>query len=182
MPHREVRRSSSTGPSGHFGSRTARRYEEMHRRILRAARSQIAEHGLGALTMKGVADAADVAVGTIYNHFADRDEVIDALVTAELLAPLACLATDAATNGQTPTSVLAYGVAQRAREIPDWAPMAASLLDESPSARAMTGRELARVVPVEGELSARTIAWALAEPERLDELDQVLEALGAVAR
>lgn len=53
------------------------------RRILDAARSLIATHGLG-VSYEEVARAADVAVGTVYNRFPRREDLIDVLFTEQV--------------------------------------------------------------------------------------------------
>lgn len=49
------------------------------RRLLRAADRILAAEGVGALTVRRLAQAADVRVGTIYQFFPDKDAVVDAL-------------------------------------------------------------------------------------------------------
>lgn len=56
--------------------------------ILTAAEQALSE-GLQAVRMNDIAERAGVAVGTLYNHFADRDELLAALIEwrcKELLA------------------------------------------------------------------------------------------------
>jgi AcrR family transcriptional regulator len=50
-----------------------------HARILQAAQSSLAEHGMD-VEMNEVADRAGVGVGTLYRHFANRDEMIRAVL------------------------------------------------------------------------------------------------------
>jgi AcrR family transcriptional regulator len=50
------------------------------RRILEAAESLVAEGGVEAATTRAIAERAGVAVPSLYRFFADRDEVLDALV------------------------------------------------------------------------------------------------------
>lgn len=67
--------------------------------ILDAAEAIAAEVGPSATRMQAVAERAQVAVGTIYNHFADRNELFDEVFArrrAELLSTL-----DAATKRST---------------------------------------------------------------------------------
>ena len=52
--------------------------ERNRRRILDAARAQMAEHGL-AISYDEVARAADVAVGTVYNRFPAKEDLVHAL-------------------------------------------------------------------------------------------------------
>jgi AcrR family transcriptional regulator len=49
-------------------------------RILSAARSLLAEHGVEALTMQAVASAAGVGKGTVFHRFGDRDGLTGALI------------------------------------------------------------------------------------------------------
>jgi AcrR family transcriptional regulator len=51
-----------------------------HTRILTAGRSVLAEHGLD-MEMNEVADRAGVGVGTLYRHFANRDDLVHAVLT-----------------------------------------------------------------------------------------------------
>ena len=50
--------------------------------ILEAAETVLLEHGLQA-PMEVIATRAGVAVGTLYNHFADRKALLDALVASQ---------------------------------------------------------------------------------------------------
>jgi AcrR family transcriptional regulator len=67
--------------------------------ILAAAEEVFAEEGLHAASMSEIARRAGVAVGTLYNHFEDRQALIEALIFqrhAELVAELdACEAKSA---------------------------------------------------------------------------------------
>lgn len=58
--------------------------DRSRRRILDAARAIITEHGVEALTMRGLGDRAGVSVQTLYNVLGNRSEVITALVADEL--------------------------------------------------------------------------------------------------
>lgn len=49
------------------------------RRVLKAAKVLITEHGLEALTMRRLAVEADVSVATLYNLIGGRDDVVRAL-------------------------------------------------------------------------------------------------------
>ncbi len=75
-------------------SRRERRRQEIHERILAAATGLMAERGFPAITALEIADAADVAEKTFYNHFATKQHLIEELavralgVTQQLLADL----------------------------------------------------------------------------------------------
>ncbi|MCL1593729.1 MAG: TetR/AcrR family transcriptional regulator [Actinomycetia bacterium] len=49
-------------------------------RIIHATLTLISEHGLGAVTMSRVADVADVARQTLYNHYGDIDSIVAAAI------------------------------------------------------------------------------------------------------
>jgi AcrR family transcriptional regulator len=66
------------------GERPLRRDAERNRqRILDAARTLIAEHGLG-VSHDQLAEAADVAVGTVYRRFPDKESLIEALFAEQV--------------------------------------------------------------------------------------------------
>jgi len=60
-------------------TRTERRRQQTHDILLDALHSTITESGLAATTVAEVAERADVAIGTFYNHFEGRDEAITEL-------------------------------------------------------------------------------------------------------
>ena len=49
-------------------------------RIVEATLGLIAEHGLGAITMRQIADTAGVARQTVYNHYTDIDAIVVAAI------------------------------------------------------------------------------------------------------
>lgn len=55
--------------------------EETGKAILEAAEQAIGELGFAAARIEDVAARAGVSVGTVYNHFEDRDALVEALVT-----------------------------------------------------------------------------------------------------
>jgi AcrR family transcriptional regulator len=62
--------------------RSARR-EATRQRILDAAREVIAEMGVSGATVEHICEAAGFTRGAFYSNFADKDEVIDALLDRE---------------------------------------------------------------------------------------------------
>jgi AcrR family transcriptional regulator len=67
-------------------------------RLLEAADRVLAGEGYGALTVRRLAEEAEVPVGTIYQFFADKDAVVDALARryiAEFDAMIELLVADA---------------------------------------------------------------------------------------
>jgi AcrR family transcriptional regulator len=67
--------------------------ELRRRRLIEAAQEVAAEEGLSGLTLQAVADRADVALRTVYNHFSSRDELV-----AAALADLAVAARQASAD------------------------------------------------------------------------------------
>ena len=56
--------------------------------LLRAARTVFAEMGFGAAGVRDIVRRTDLASGTFYNYFKDKDEIFEAVVaemTAEIL-------------------------------------------------------------------------------------------------
>jgi AcrR family transcriptional regulator len=71
------------------GGRPLRRDAERNRqRILTAAARLIAEHGLG-VTHDHIAQAAEVAVGTVYRRFPDKSSLVEALFAEQVDAVVA---------------------------------------------------------------------------------------------
>src|SRR5437867_12956532 len=97
-------------------------------RLLKAAVAVLAEVGVDALTMQAVAERADVALRTVYNHFPSKDAlVVDAF---DVLVGYVKNAIGAITDMGSPQERLAWlGDAMF-----DWYD------HESPGARHMTGR------------------------------------------
>src|SRR3954471_6462521 len=80
---------SSSGGRIPVPSLRARQREQTAAAILDASEEMFADHGLGNAHMNDIALRAGVAVGTVYNHFEDRDALLVALLEprrAELLA------------------------------------------------------------------------------------------------
>lgn len=88
-----------TTPGG--GTRHRLAPEVRRRLLLQAARSVIAERGLHATTIRDIAAAGDVAVGTVTYHFAGIAEVLAGVIDAEMSeysAPIMELARSAVTG------------------------------------------------------------------------------------
>jgi len=67
-------------------NRAERRRVETHQRLFESLRDELAVSGLDATTVQAVTDRADVALGTFYNHFEDKEAAIRALAEVELAA------------------------------------------------------------------------------------------------
>ena len=65
-------------------SRIDRRRERTRKRLLEAARSQIAEKGVSGLRINEITEGADVALGSFYNHFESKEAIVEAIVADSL--------------------------------------------------------------------------------------------------
>ncbi len=61
-------------------TRTDRRRAQTRGRLLAAARDLFAEQGVGATRLGEITERADVAVGSLYNHFSGKEEIVDAVM------------------------------------------------------------------------------------------------------
>jgi AcrR family transcriptional regulator len=61
-------------------SRQDRRTRATRRRLLKAARELFAEKGMDLTTIDDITQRADLAKGTFYYHFSDKNEVIEELI------------------------------------------------------------------------------------------------------
>jgi len=61
-------------------TRTERRRRHTHDVLLNAGFEIVGERGVSGWPISDVAERADVALGSFYNHFADREDFIDALI------------------------------------------------------------------------------------------------------
>lgn len=59
------------------------------RRILEAASRLFREHGYGAIRIEDIAQAAEVSVGTLYNYFTNKGDLLLAIVSMEVEEVLA---------------------------------------------------------------------------------------------
>lgn len=76
----EARLSEELAPQAARRSPVQRRSRERVERILDAAADLISEQGVAGLTTRAVAARAGVPVASIYQYYADKDEIVVALV------------------------------------------------------------------------------------------------------
>ena len=69
-------------------TRTDRRRARTRQDLISAARELIAEKGVSGLRIGAITERADVALGSFYNYFASKEEVVEAIV-AETIRGLA---------------------------------------------------------------------------------------------
>lgn len=65
-------------------TRPERRRQRRRQQIIDAARTVIAQKGVADFTVADVTEAADVAVGSFYTYFQDKQELLEAAVWAEI--------------------------------------------------------------------------------------------------
>ena len=78
--------------------RREREREEVRRKILDAARDLFATEGYANVTMRKIAEAIEYSPTTIYGHFEDKDDLVDALCHEDFARLLAVF------DEQTPTA------------------------------------------------------------------------------
>ena len=61
---------------------------ELRPSILERARTALLDEGYGALTMRGIAKACGVAVGTVYNYFPSKDMLVASVMLEDWRAAL----------------------------------------------------------------------------------------------
>jgi AcrR family transcriptional regulator len=103
-------------------TRGARRRERTRGRLTDAARALIAEKGVAGLRIQEITESADVALGSFYNHFESKEELVEAIV-GESLAALAAAVAEGE-PGQDPAELVAAAIRRFVRlgyDDPDFA-------------------------------------------------------------
>ena len=80
--------------------------ENLREKLVLEARRQVQEQGYGALTIRSVATACGVGVGTVYNYFASKDALVAAFMLEDWQKSMAAVQAIAA-ESQTATPVFA---------------------------------------------------------------------------
>lgn len=91
-------------PSG--PTRGDRQRERTRRKLLDAGRTLIAERGVAGLRIQEITERADVALGSFYNHFAAKEDLVEAVVS-ESLADLAAATISSSVDSPDPAEVVA---------------------------------------------------------------------------
>src|SRR5271166_5875360 len=73
------------------GTRVERRKARTRAGLLAAARQLFAARGLEHTTIAQIAEHADIAIGSFYNYFRTKEELLDALLEEELSQQLKLL-------------------------------------------------------------------------------------------
>jgi len=126
MP-KSIRRNEDRLSRGH------KKRERTHSQLITAGLTVLADKG-EALTVSDVVEEAGVSNGTFYNYFADRDELIEALAEASLMAIAARSAIQ--TTEEDPAhrfAVATAAILARAAEDPTWGRVVLRLTDHERS-------------------------------------------------
>jgi AcrR family transcriptional regulator len=114
---------TTTSPAAGGQDRRAKRREATRQKLLDAARGLFASQGVDNTRINEITERADVGFGSFYNHFEDKDAIVQA-VFAEVVAIQGAAINAVADDLDDPAEVIA--VAHRyfvrlARRDPDWA-------------------------------------------------------------
>lgn len=113
-------------------TRTQRQQLRTRRLLLDAGRRLIAEKGVSGLRVQEVTESADVALGSFYNYFASKDELVSAIIT-ETLSDLASAIVMETTDSTDPAETVALATV-RVVELPYREPDLARLIVNIPHA------------------------------------------------
>ena len=80
--------------------------ENLREKLIAEARRQVEEQGYTMLTIRSVATACDVGVGTVYNYFASKDQLVAAFMLENWQQRMAIIA-DTAQQSQEASPVFA---------------------------------------------------------------------------
>jgi AcrR family transcriptional regulator len=73
-------------PAGPAPTRGARRRARTRQRLTDAARTLIAQKGVAALRISEITEGADVALGSFYNHFDSKEQLVEEVVADAIQA------------------------------------------------------------------------------------------------
>lgn len=96
----------SSGDKPRTSPRSLRQQQRTRRQLLDAGRNLIAAKGVAGLRVQEVTELADVALGTFYNYFPSKTELLEAIIL-ETLTELASFTIDADGSDADPADVVA---------------------------------------------------------------------------
>lgn len=105
------------------GGRVERRKARTRAGLLAAARELFAAQGVQRTTVAEIAEHADIAIGSFYNYFRTKEELLDALLEEELTKQLRALQARQAKveDPAEKISIAHRHLIRAAHEDPDWA-------------------------------------------------------------
>jgi len=152
-------------------SRRERRRERARQELVGAARALIAEKGVAELRVSDVTERIDVALGSFYNHFETKDQVVEAIL-AETVSALANAIGDVGDHLEDPAEAMSMGIRKLVGLCdtdPELARLLVCLEDAEPRFERMVAPRAGRIMRrgveggrfrVEDEFLALTIAIA----------------------
>jgi AcrR family transcriptional regulator len=134
--------------------RRERRKRELRGRIYQAARQLFRAHGFEATTVEQIAEAADVAPATLFNHYPSKRALLHEM-TGEVLERLELIAQEElAAAGRVATRLA--GFADRcARELGEWRDLAHDVLLELAQSSARPGEPIPHIWRLAAPFAAR---------------------------
>lgn len=112
----------SESPVPPTADRRSRRREETRRKLIDAGRALFASQGVDATRINEITELADVGFGSFYNHFADKEELVDA-VMSEVAEEQGSIVDERTRDFDDPAAVVAFAHAHfvgLARENPSF--------------------------------------------------------------
>ena len=83
--------------------------ENLEKRLLEEAKKQIEESGYGAMTVRSVAKACGVGVGTVYNYFSSKEDLVATYLLEDWNRCIAAInAVSTYSNSPRPVSLCIY--------------------------------------------------------------------------
>jgi AcrR family transcriptional regulator len=101
-------------PSPATGDRRTRRREATRRKLIDSGRTLFASQGVDATRINEITELADVGFGSFYNHFADKEELVDA-VMAEVAEEQGRVVEETTGDFDDPAAVVAFAHAHFVR-------------------------------------------------------------------
>jgi AcrR family transcriptional regulator len=90
-------------------TRTDRRRERTRARLAQAARELISEKGVAGLRISDITERADVGLGSFYNHFESKEELVEAVILESVAALAETVATPTSPD-QDPAELVALAI------------------------------------------------------------------------
>jgi AcrR family transcriptional regulator len=108
-------------------SRVDRRRERTRQRLVQAGRSLIAQKGVAGLRIQDITEQADVALGSFYNYFPTKEDLVEAIVGESLVDLGSAVVVDEDQDPAITTAAAIRRVVRLAFDDPDFARLLVNL-------------------------------------------------------